>query len=54
MSGFSWSDIPTDLQARITAGDRAVLDPLAAWLHSHPPRNVTDDVLQKVLVTLVA
>jgi DNA-directed RNA polymerase specialized sigma24 family protein len=53
MSVFSWSDIPPELQARVSAGDCAVLNPLAAWLHSHPPRNVTEDVLQKVLSTLV-
>src|SRR5688572_7974615 len=53
MSGFSWRDIPIDLQVRISAGDSDVLNPLAAWLHSHPPRNVTEDVLQKVLSTLV-
>ena len=52
MSGSSWSDIPTDLQARVMAGDRGVLDPLAAWLHSHRPRRVSDDVIQKTLETL--
>jgi DNA-directed RNA polymerase specialized sigma24 family protein len=52
MSGSSWSDIPTDLQARITAGDPGVLNPLAEWLHSHRPRRVSDDVIQKTLGTL--
>src|SRR5438105_1496705 len=52
MSGTSWSDIPTDLQARIVAGDSAVLNPLAAWLHEHPPRHVSPDVIQKTLDTL--
>lgn len=52
MSGFSWSDIPTDLQARVVAGDGTVLNPLAGWLHEHRPRRSSDDVIQKVLVTL--
>src|SRR5688572_26844229 len=52
MPGLSWNDIPIDLQARVTAGDRTVLGPLAAWLHEHPPRRISEDLRQKVLVTL--
>lgn len=52
MSGISWSEIPADIQARIVAGDSAVLNPLAAWLHEHRPRHVSDDVIQKTLGTL--
>jgi DNA-directed RNA polymerase specialized sigma24 family protein len=52
MSAFTWSDIPTDLQDRVSAGDRLVLNPLAAWLHAHHPGWVSEDVLQKLLSTL--
>jgi DNA-directed RNA polymerase specialized sigma24 family protein len=52
MSGQTWNDIPTELQTRIAAGDRSVLGPLAAWLQAHPPGRISEDLRQKVLVTL--
>ena len=47
-----WSDIPADLQARVDAGDAAVLDPLARGSTRTSRRRVSEDVLQKVLSTL--
>src|SRR5262245_10920138 len=52
MSGLTWNEIPANLQARVTAGDPTVLGPLAAWLIDHPPRRISEDLRQKVLVTL--
>jgi DNA-directed RNA polymerase specialized sigma24 family protein len=36
----------------VAAGDRTVLGPLAAWLHAHPPRRISEDLVQKLLITL--
>jgi DNA-directed RNA polymerase specialized sigma24 family protein len=52
MSGLTWNEIPDNLQARVSAGDQTVLGPLAAWLIDHPPRRISEDLRQKVLVTL--
>jgi RNA polymerase sigma factor (sigma-70 family) len=49
----SWNDIPFEFQARVVAGDPTVLAPLASWLHAHPPGRIDEDVVQKVLITLV-
>src|ERR1700752_5180267 len=52
MSGLTWNEIPAELQARVAAGDQAALGPLAAWLTEHPPRRISEDLRQKVLITL--
>ena len=52
MSGPTWNEIPADLQERVAAGDPTVLGPLATWMNDHPPGRLSEDLRQKVLVTL--